>query len=175
MSNIIFVGPASVGKSTAAEHLAKKLGYNFVDVDLYFCDEIALIPNYINENGYAAYCKRNSKLTDDLIGRFAERTVFATPSGFLVHEDLPHLVEKHIKLIDTDATSVLLLPSEDPLDTADMIVSRQVSRWPEVDPGVERERYISRHNKYRQLGTLKIIGQYSPDEIADLVINGLEY
>ena len=170
MSNIFLVGPASVGKSTNGKLLAKRLGFKFVDIDLYFCDQIALIPDYINKHGYAAYCHRNSELTDDLIKRFAKQTVFATPSGFLVHQDSPDLVKKHIKLIDTDATSVLLLPSDDPLDTVNMIVDRQTTRWPDIDPVVERQRYICRHKKYKQLGTIKIIGQYKPDEIVDLLV-----
>ena len=170
MKNIFFVGPASVGKSTVAKHLAKSLGWSFVDIDLYFCDEIAPIPDYINENGYAAYCQKSSELTDDLVERFATRTIFATPSGFLVHEESPDLVEKHVNLIDTNAISVLLLPSENPYDTVDMIINRQLDRWPEVNPAVERKRYISRHEKYKQYGTVKIIGQCKPDEVADLIV-----
>ena len=174
MKNIFIVGPASVGKSTNGKLLAEKLGFRFVDIDLFFCEEVALIPEYISKYGYQAYCERNSELTDELIGRFPNSTVFATPSGFLVHEESPHLVQKHLRIIDENAISVLLLPSQDPLETAEMVVTRQTTRWPEVDPTMEHERYITRHKKYMQYGTVKIIGQFSPDDLTDLMLEKLK-
>jgi shikimate kinase len=170
VKNVFFVGPASVGKSTNGKLLAQKLGFRFVDIDLYFCNEIALIPDYIQKYGYKAYCERNSQLTDELIGRFPKNTVFATPSGFLVHEESPHLVEKHVVLIDKNAISVLLLPSHDPYETVEMVVARQIARWPKVNPVNERERYITRHKKYKLYGKVKIIGQFSPDDTTDLIL-----
>lgn len=97
--NIFFVGPASVGKSTVASLLAERLGYKFVDVDKKFCERIDLIPDVVRNEGYPVYCEKNSKLVDELIMENPQKTVFATPSGFLVHEGSPHLVKKHIGVI----------------------------------------------------------------------------
>ena len=149
------------------------MGFRFVDIDAYFRSEVAPIPDYVKRHGYAAYCQKNSELADDLVGRFVANTVFATPAGFLVHEQVPHLAEKHIELIDTDATSVLLLPSEDSLESVEMIVDRQLARWPELEPVSERGKYISQHVRYKRYGTLKIIGQYEPDEAVNLVTKQL--
>jgi shikimate kinase len=65
--NIFLIGPASVGKSTVSELLAREIGYTFIDIDLVFCSEVAMIPNYISEHGYMAYCERNSALVDQLV------------------------------------------------------------------------------------------------------------
>lgn len=172
--NIFLVGPASVGKSTAAKLLAEKLGLSFIDIDLAFCNRIALIPDYIQANSYAEYCERNSMLVDELLIENPSDTVFATPSGFLVHEDSPHLVQKHLKLIGHNAISVLLLPSKDPYGTVDLIVQRQRSRWPEVNRADEGKRYIDRHRKYIKHGDIQIIGTQPPSETVDMIINKLE-
>ncbi len=171
--NIFLIGPASVGKSTVGEILAKRLGYNFVDIDLVFCKAIALISDYINEHGYVAYCQRNSTLVDELIARHPSKTVFATPSGFLVHEDSPELIKKHLQIINKNAYSVLLLPSEDPLLSAELIANRQATRWPEMSKSHQHQRYIARHAKYKHYGSVKIIGLYTPEETVELVIKQL--
>ena len=168
--NIFLIGPASVGKSTTSKLLAEALGYRFVDIDQYFCDRVALIPDYIRQHSYAAYCERDSKLVDELVAEFPHSTVFATPSGFLVHEDSPHLVEKHLKLIGKNAMSVLLLPSSDPQASVDMVVRRQMDRWPEMKADTERERYIVRHGKYRDYGDIKVIGTYPPEQVVESIL-----
>lgn len=171
--NIFLVGPASVGKSTTGKLLAQALGYRFVDIDLYFCDRIALISDYIRQHGYAAYCERDSELADKLVVEFPHSTVFATPSGFLIHEDSPHLVQKHLKLIGDNAQSVLLLPSSDPKTSVDMVVKRQLGRWPEMKADVQRERYIARHAKYKDYGDIKIIGTYPPEQVVKRIVRQL--
>lgn len=171
--NIFLIGPASAGKSTAAKLLAEKLDYSFIDIDLVFCNRIALIPNYIQANSYTEYCERNSLLVDELLIENPTDTVFATPSGFLVHEDSPHLVQKHLKLVSQNAISVLLLPSKDPHDTVDLIVKRQKMRWPEVNRGDEGKRYIDRHRKYIEHGDIQIIGTQPPLETVDMILNKL--
>lgn len=166
--NVFFIGPASVGKSTAAALLASKIGYGFVDIDREFCKRIALIPNYVHSKGYPAYCEANSALTDELINEHPRATVFATPSGFLVHEQSPHLVEKHLGLITT-GISVLLLPDTDPRKGVDVIVARQVSRWSDVKPEQERQRFLSRFEKYKHYGDVKIFSMEQPESIVGMI------
>jgi shikimate kinase len=128
----------------------------------------------MNERGYPAYCERNSLLVDQLISEYPSNTVFATPSGFLIHEGSPHLVKKHVEVIRTDATSVLLLPSSNPQDTATLVAQRQIVRWPEMDEKQQRARYIKRHSQYKEYGDIKIIGMYSPEETVRKIIGQLK-
>lgn len=160
--NIFLIGPASVGKSTVSKLLADELGYSFVDIDLVFCDQVELIPDYIDKYGYVKYCERNSMLVDKLVKKYPDKTIFATPAGFLVHEDSPELVIKHLKLISSNALSVLLLPSTDPEEHVKTIIERQLARYPEIDPDNEKRRYIARHQKYIKYGDIKIFGLQEP-------------
>ncbi len=171
--NIFFIGPASVGKSTVAKLLADKVKYDFVDIDLKFCEEIGLIPDYVRQHSYTEYCERNSRLVDDLLIRYPNNTVFATPSGFLVHEDSPHLVEKHIKLIRQKGISILLLPSKNPLNSVDIIIKRQQSRWDDVTVSKEKRRFIQRFHKYKNYGDIKIFSLEEPTKIATKILQQL--
>ena len=164
--NIFFIGPASVGKTTAGNLLAHKIGAQFIDINKEFCEQIALIPDYIKANGYAGYCEANSILVDSLITKYPTNTVFATPSGFLVHEDSPHLVIKHLKLIKK-GISILLLPSREALQGIDVIVQRQQHRWSDVVAEKEKERFLARFEKYKKYGDIKIFSLQSLDQIVD--------
>jgi shikimate kinase len=170
--SIFLVGPASVGKSTTAELLAKEIGYAFIDVDLHFCKRVGMIPEIVKNEGYAAYCEKNSRLVDELVKENPERTVFATPSGFLVHEDSPHLVAKHLNLI-SNGVSILLLPHEDPLKGVDTVVARQVHRWNDVDTEKERTRFFSRFEKYKNYGDIKIFSMEPPGRIIEMILKEL--
>lgn len=170
--NVFFVGPASVGKSTIAELLAHKIRYKFVDIDREFCNRVELIPVYVNSKGYPAYCEANSALVDELVSENPEETVFATPSGFLVHEESSHLVEKHLTLIGA-GISILLLPDKDPYKGVETIVARQVNRWNDVKPERERQKFLSRFDKYKSYGDIKIFSMENPEFITSMIIEEL--
>ena len=167
--NIFFVGPASVGKSTIGQLLSLEIGYGFIDVDKEFCERIALIPDVVRNEGYAAYCEKNSNLVDVLLGENPENTVFATPSGFLVHEDSLHLVEKHLNVIKS-GISVLLLPDKDPLKGVETIVQRQLSRWDDINAATEKERFLRRFEKYKQYGDIQIFSMDKPEVIVKHIL-----
>jgi shikimate kinase len=166
--NIFFIGPASVGKTTIGKLLAKKIGYSFVDIDKEFCERIELIPKYIKTNGYAGYSEANSLLTDTLIQENPTSTVFATPSGFLVHEDSPHLIDKHLETI-RKGISILLLPSDNPTEGVEVVVQRQLNRWNDTHEESERNRFLERFEKYKNYGDIKIFSLESPTLITELI------
>lgn len=168
--NIFFVGPASVGKTTVGKLVATKLGYHFVDIDQEFCQRVENIGTYLQTRGYVEYCEANSKLAHDLVKEYPTSTVFATPSGFLVHEECPHLVERHLMVIK-NGISVLLLPSRDPLAVADMIAERQLARWPDVGLTLEKERqkFLDRFEKYKNYGDIQIFSPEDPEVMADTI------
>lgn len=169
MGNIFLVGPASVGKTTNAALLAKKLGRTFIDVDLEFCNRIALIPDYVQTNGYAGYCEANSALVKDLLTEYPSGAVIATPSGFLVHENLPDIVAKNLNLIK-EHVSVLLLPGHDPKEYVDTVVQRQINRWSDCEVENERKRFLERFEKYKAFGDIKIFSNENPEIIVSKII-----
>ncbi|MGB7957889.1 MAG: shikimate kinase [Minisyncoccia bacterium] len=167
--NIFMIGPASVGKSTVGELLARKIGYNFVDVDMEFCGRIQLIPDYINEFGYVSYSEANAELVDELLKENSARTVFATPAGYLVHEIAPYVAKKNQETI-RGGISVLLLPSEDPVRGVQEIVRRQMLRWNDAEENKEREKFLARHEKYKNYGDIKIFSLEGPEIVAAKVV-----
>ncbi len=175
-SELVFiVGPGGAGKSTTGKLLAQKLNYNFIDIDTAFNQRIAPIPDYVQKNGYKLYCETNSSLVDQLLSNHNSRTVLAMPSGFLVHEDSPHLVKKHKQLISTFGVSILLLPSESLEESVEIIVERQLSRG-FADIVAEKERIVitRRHPLYLQSGDIKIFSSESPLDIATLMEQELQ-
>src|SRR3990167_7159546 len=111
--HIFLVGPGSVGKSTVGPLLAERLGYICCDLDHEFCVQVGLIGDYIKEHGYRAYCEANAALCQRLVEQAVSPTVFVTSSGFLVHEELPEIVERNKRLIAEYGIAVLLLPALD--------------------------------------------------------------
>lgn len=92
---IFLIGPGGVGKSTCGKILANLLGYNFIDLDVEFCERVLNVGSYINNFGYKKYCLENSKLFYEILSQQLENFVFSLSSGFLVHENMNVLTIKH--------------------------------------------------------------------------------
>lgn len=170
---IFFIGPGGVGKSTVGALVAEKLGYACIDIDLEFCKRIALIPHYVRDEGYAKYCEASSTLTEKLLEEFPTKTILITPSGFLVHEESPHLVQKHLEIIK-QGTSVLLLPSTDINEATNIVVSRQLSRWDDTNHEREEKAFRRRFPIYSQYGDIQIFSKDSPKKIAGRITQELK-
>lgn len=171
---VFIVGPGGVGKSTTGKLLANKLGYEFVDIDLIFCERVGLIGDFIKEKGYKAYSEVNSKLFEQLLKEYPTKTVFPLSSGFLVHKDSPGLIKKHKILLKEKGISILLLPSLSLKESMDIIVSRQMAReYLDFDGENEKAKVRSRYPKYKRYGDIKIFSIEPPEQIADLMVEEL--
>jgi shikimate kinase len=170
--NIFMIGPASVGKTTTGRILAALLGRRFIDIDYRFCEQIELIPRYIDQFGYPAYCQANSQLVDSLLSEFPSNTILATPAGFLAHEDSPELVRKHLSVI-ASGVSVVLLPSTEVEAGVEVVVERQLARYPELDADSERERFKRRFYLYRDKGDIQVVTNGSPTYVANHIVRQL--
>ena len=174
-SKLVFIiGPGGTGKSTTGKILAQKLGYRFVDIDTEFCERIEMIGSYIDKHGYIQYCYANSELFEELIREFHSRTVFPLSSGFLVHEESPELVKRHVSLLEKLGVSILLMPSERLEDAIDIVAPRQVSReYMKTTIEKERKKLSDRFYKYLKYGDIKIFSHDAPNDIAVLMIRKL--
>jgi len=164
---IFLIGPGGVGKSTCGKILAHLLGYHFIDLDQEFCDRIENIGNYIDANGYEQYCLENSKLFYNIIGKQVENCIFSLSSGFLVHENMNYLTEKHKRSIKDLGISLLILPSESLDESTDIIVQRQLSRGFSLNEEKEKRKIMHRYPLYKKMGDIKIISADSPESIAE--------
>lgn len=171
---VFIVGPGSAGKSTTGRFLADKLGYEFVDLDLVFCERISRIGDFITEKGYRVYSETNSILFEQLLEEYPTKTVFPLSSGFLVHEDSPELVRKHKILLNEKGISILLLPSPSLKESMDIIIPRQMAReYLDLVEEREKAKLKSRHIKYKRYGDIKIFSVEQPEQIADLMMEEL--
>lgn len=164
--NIYIIGPGGVGKTTSGKILAKLLNYRFIDLDEEFCEKIDNIGKYIISNGYKNYCYRNSFLFYDILNKIAENNVIVLSSGFLVHEGLDSLTQKHLDTINNSGLPVLLLPSKNIKTSAKIVVQRQVSRNFGLNAAKEKEKILQRFPRYLKYGEVKIFSHDHPESIA---------
>lgn len=166
---VFLIGPASVGKTTIGNLLAKRLGYTFLDVDESFCSKLGNIGSYIKMKGYDQYCKANAEITKTLSRDTQEPTIFATSSGFLAHTHLPEVIKENTQTLRA-GFSILLLPSSNPIQNVDMIVERQLARWDNLNERKERQKFLERFDLYSQYGDLKILTDKKPEEVVKEII-----
>ena len=82
MKNIILIGMPAVGKSTVGVVVAKRLGYEFIDMDLLIQkQEKRLLKEIIEEEGIAGFLKIENQVNRDVQ---AERAVIS-PGGSVVY------------------------------------------------------------------------------------------
>src|SRR3989339_646838 len=107
---IFIIGPGGAGKTTSGKILAEKIKYDFLDLDDCYMDEIGNIGKYISDFGYEKYCYNNSGLFYKKIKTTKDNTVFVLSSGFLAHEGLGDLTDKHKKDLQNFGKTIMLLP-----------------------------------------------------------------
>ena len=164
--NIFIIGPWWVGKSTSGRILADILQYKFIDLDKEFFNKIWYITKHIKEIWYEDYCLQNSNLFYTLLEETTEDTIFVLSSGFLVHENLDKLTNKHKRTIKKEWLSILLLPSESKGKSTEIVVKRQLSRGFGLNEERERQKFRKRFDIYKKLGNIKIFSTDTPENIA---------
>lgn len=170
---IFLIGPGGVGKSTSGKILAQKLGYELVDLDMKFMNQVGHIGSFIESFGYEKYAYRNSKLFYSLLASSNENAVFILSSGFLVHKGLEELISKHARVLKTNGISILLLPSKDINEAIEIVTKRQINRGFGLVEEHERRKIEERYIKYLKFGDIKIFSQDKPEIIAEEMFNSL--
>ena len=146
--------------------LAEMTGYKLIDLDREFMEKIGNITTYIPEQWYENYCKQNSKLFYTLLEENTQDTIFVLSSGFLVHENLDTLTNKHKKTIKKEWLSILLLPSKSKGESTNIVVQRQLSRGFGLNEERERKKFRKRFDIYKEFGDIKIYSTDTPENIA---------
>jgi len=174
LMKIFLIGPGGVGKTTCGRLLADLLGYNFIDLDEEYINKLGNIDDYINEQGYERYCLVNSRLFYETLEKIQPDCVFALSSGFFTYDRSEDLAEEHIKTVREQGVSILLLPSDSLEISADIVVKRQLERGLGYNEETERNKFILRYPKYKELGDIKIFSTDSPAEIAQKMFIEIE-
>jgi shikimate kinase len=171
---IFLIGPGGVGKTSAGRELAALLGYAFVDLDQAFCDQIAPIDAFLRAKGYERYIEANAALFDTLCRRHGDDVVMPLSSGFLATHIRPDLVERNRQAVRCSGVSVLLLPSLDAGEAAEIIVERQLQRGFGLQRHSEFEKFHARFPAYLGLGDLRVVSTQPPAEIAAEIVTLLQ-
>ena len=169
---IFVVGPGGVGKSTVGALLASRWGWDFLDLDLIFCDQVGTIGPYIAERGYEAYRMANLDLAECLVCACKQPTILVTSSGFLAAAEGSDDRRRSLAVLSA-GYSVTLLPSLDVDFATSIVVERQVNRPFGLVAASEAEKFRARFAVYREAGDMLVASSDSPLVIADAVAHAL--
>lgn len=164
-TTLFLIGPGGVGKSTLGKALAARLGWELIDLDLVFCDRLAIIGDFIATHGYGAYHAANLALAETLVAGIGTPTIFVTASGFLVAPPESEDFRRASTLVGK-GYAIRLLPSDDIDIATELVVDRQLQRGFGFNRADETEKFRTRFALYRPLGDLQIGTARPADEIA---------
>ena len=167
MMIIFIIGPGGAGKTTSGKFLAKKLKYDFFDLDEKFTQLIEEIGKYINDFGLEKYHQKNFELFYSLLKKINTNTVFVLSSGFFVHEELENLQLKNKLTLEKYGKIIMLLPSSSLDECVSIIVQRQLKRGFGLNAEREKQKIIFRFSIYRKKGDIKIFSSDDPEHIAE--------
>ena len=166
---VFLLGPGGVGKSTLGRELATVLQWPLVDLDLEFCDRLAVIGDFIAAQGYERYRAANLALAQDLPASTIGPAIFVTSSGFLAAAPDTEDYRQSRELAAT-GYGVTLLPSLD-LDAATAtVVERQLGRGFGFIRDSEERKFGDRFAIYRDEGDALVVSTEAPTSIAAAVI-----
>ena len=170
--NIFLLGPGGVGKSTLGVELAHQSGWLLIDLDLEFCDRVAVIGPFIASHGYEAYRFENLRLATRLVATLTQPTLFVTSSGFLA---APSTSDDHrgaLALVRS-GYSITVLPSLDLDEATEIVVTRQLTRGFGFDREDQTRKFQHRFGIYRDKGDMLVASMAPAAEISDAVIAAL--
>ena len=172
---VFLIGPGGVGKTTTGKHLSDRIGYDFVDLDEYFCSEVANIRNFISDFGYREYVIMNSRCFNDVINKCRSNTVISLSSGFLIFEEADEVVEANREYIRRLGVAVLLVPSLDHQKAADIVAKRQVGRGFGLNEAEERKKFLERIKIYEGFSKHTALSGGCPADTVDQIAQMLDF
>lgn len=162
--NIILVGMPAAGKSTVGVILAKKMGYSFLDTDVYLqTREKKLLPEIIESTGVSEFCKIEER---HVLSITEKAHVIATGGSVVYGKDaMAHLKNNGVVVYLETSTDILLSRIINP-------EQRGVVRKPDQSIG---SLFEERHPLYLSYADIVINCNYSssPVATADEILSGL--
>lgn len=165
------IGPGGTGKTTVGPHLARRLGWQFVDLDERFMSCEGSIDAVIEASGYLGYARRNVAVYRAVRSALTRPTVLALSSGFLTYpEDVDVGYPALRCAIETDALTSLLLPAFELEACVEAIVRRQLSRpYLRGDGASEERRIRERFSKFMAMRCARFRSDAAPDDVASQI------
>ncbi|UKV16896.1 AAA family ATPase [Thalassospiraceae bacterium SW-3-3] len=164
------MGPGGVGKTTTAKYLAPRLGYDCIDLDDYFCERIENIRVFIANYGYREYVIANARCFREIVQNCQRDTVISLSSGFLIIEEAAEVVAANREAVQRLGTTVLLTPSHDIQQAADIVAKRQAERGLGLNEPQERQKFLARMQVYERFAQHIEISSGDPKGIADRIV-----
>ena len=171
---VFLIGPGGVGKTTTGKYLSDRIGYDFVDLDEYFCSEVANIRDFISDFGYREYVIMNSRCFNDVISNCRSNTVISLSSGFLIVEEADEVVEANREYIHRLGVAVLLVPSLDHQKAADIVAKRQAGRGFGLNELEERKKFLERIKIYEGFSKHTALSGGCPEDTVDQIVQMLK-
>lgn len=96
--NVFLIGPMAAGKSTIGKQLAKKLGYDWIDIDQEIQHRTGVTLKWIvDQEGEAGFARREHELVKELVLR--ENLVISTAADTVVNPLNRPLLQEHGVLV----------------------------------------------------------------------------
>lgn len=165
------VGPGGAGKTSVGPVLARRLGWQFVDLDECFMSCVGSIDACIEAFGYLGYARRNLAVFREVRRTLTVPTVIALSSGFLTYpENIDPQYPALRRAIESDPLTALLLPAFDLEQCVEVIVQRQLSRpYLRGDKTSEERRIRERFPKFIALPCARFLSNATPEQTASRI------
>jgi shikimate kinase len=145
LRRIVLTGFMGSGKTTVGRLVAERLGWSFLDLDLYVESRTGLpVPDIFALHGESHFRRLESMALASSLGKF--NTVIALGGG------TPEIFTNRLLLEQTPATVTVFLDAPFPI-LFDRCVLQGISRPVLADPALAERRFFERQPFYRSLAT----------------------
>ena len=157
--NITLIGMPSSGKTTVGKLLAEKTGKTFVDTDIEIVKRIGIkIPLYFEKHGEASFREIECSVIEEVAKQ--NNQIIATGGGAVLNKDNIRRLKQNGKVYFLDRSLELLCPTDD----------RPLSSTKEAI----KKRYDERYSIYCSSCDVRVNGDGTPNEVADLICEDRE-
>ena len=166
----VFIGPRSIGKSTAGKVLSKKLKIEYFDFDAYVEKELKGIDEHIEKNGVESYRVEEEKILKQFVSELPERCVISVGGGTIASQ-FKSLNEININILKSLGNIIYLSPSENKEEATKILFEREQKRNGNKKYSEIIKLFELRKPIYEKLFDLKIeVKNKSPSEIVDILL-----